>query len=105
MNVQILGISKNNPFSQKSFADSLKLPYPLLSDVELTVARSYGVLYGSTKGEGKMDYPQAKSKMAKRAFFLVDQQGVVRGRWIGEDLAIFQSEALLKAAREMVGKR
>ena len=33
LNVQILGISANNTFSQKTFADSLKLPYPLLSDL------------------------------------------------------------------------
>ena len=40
--MQLLGISANNPFSQKTFADSLKLPYPLLSDFpDLQVIRSY----------------------------------------------------------------
>ena len=43
--MQILGISSNNPFSQKTFADSLKLPYPLLSDFpNLTTIKSYGGL-------------------------------------------------------------
>ena len=32
LNVQILAISSGNPFSQKALADSLQLPYPLLSD-------------------------------------------------------------------------
>ena len=32
LNVQLLGISANHQFSQKTMADSLKLPYPLLSD-------------------------------------------------------------------------
>ena len=40
----------------------------------------------------------------KRSFFLVDQQGIVRGRWIGKDLEVFPSEMLLKAAREIAGK-
>ena len=43
--MQLLGISASNPFSQKTFADSLKLPYPLLSDYpDLKVIRKYDVL-------------------------------------------------------------
>ena len=102
MNIQILGISGNNPFSQKTFADSLQLPYPLLSDRTLKVAKAYGVVYGTT--EGKIDYPGLEGLSTARSFFLVDQQGIVRGRWIGEDLAVFSSEVLLKAAEEIVGK-
>jgi peroxiredoxin len=91
--VQLLGISANNPFSQKTFADSLKLPYPLLSDFpDLQVIRSYGVL-------------QPNSVAAVRAFFLVDQQGVVRGRWWGESLDVFPSEEILKTAQTMAQKR
>lgn len=100
--VQILGISGNNHFSQKAIADSLKLPYPLLSDLGLRVARQYGVVYGTTGG--KDDYPVA-GLVAKRAFFLVDRHGIVRGRWIGEDHDVFPTEVLLKAARDVVGAR
>lgn len=102
LNIQILGISGNNPFSQKTFADSLQLPYPLLSDRTLKVAKAYGVVYGTTGG--KIDYPGLEGLSTTRSFFLVDQQGIVRGRWIGEDLAVFSSEALLKAAGEVAGK-
>jgi peroxiredoxin len=91
--VQLLGISANNPFSQKTFADSLKLPYPLLSDFpDLQVIRSYGVL-GATQVS------------AVRAFFLVDQQGVVRGRWWGESFDVLPSEEILKTAQAMVQRR
>jgi peroxiredoxin len=45
------------------------------------------------------------ARMPKRAFFLVDRDGIVRGRWIGEDLSVFPSEEILKAARELLGKR
>jgi len=92
--VQILGIGSSNAFSQKTFADSLKLPYPLLSDFpNLQVIRSYGVL----------DPTQV---MARRAFFLVDQQGIIRGKWqVENEEAIFPSEELLKTAQVMVQKR
>ena len=103
LGIQILGISANNSFSQKAFADSLKLPYPLLSDLTLDATKRYGVLYGSTSG--KLDYPQLVGRMAKRAFFLVDRNGIVRARWIGEDLAVFPSVELLKVARELAAKR
>ena len=48
LGIQILGISADNPFSQKALADSLKLPYPLLSDLGLKTTRAYGVVYGKT---------------------------------------------------------
>ena len=99
----MLGISANHQFSQKAFADSLKLPYPLLSDETLAVARSYKVVYGHTPG--KTDYPHLKDKIAKRYFFLIDREGIVRGKWLGEDLATFPTEVLLKASRDLVGRR
>jgi peroxiredoxin len=90
-------------FSQKAFADSLQLPFPLLSDRAMTVTRAYGVVYGRTPG--KNDYPEMKDLISKRAFFLVDASGVVRARWIGDDLAVFPTEQLLQAAREHSPKR
>ncbi len=40
---QVLGISMDDLDTQKRFAESLKLPFPLLADPEGTVARAYGV--------------------------------------------------------------
>ena len=101
--MQVLGISTDNPFSQKAFADSLKLPFPLLSDRAMKATRAYGVVYG--QAPGKNDYPEMKDLIAKRAFFLVDVNGIVRGRWFGEDLSVFPTEGLLKMAREHGPKR
>ena len=39
-----------------------------------------------------------------RSFFLVDKQGSVRGKWIGEDSGVFSNEPLLKAVEEIAGK-
>jgi peroxiredoxin len=99
LNVQILGISTNHPFSQKTFAESLQLPYPLLSDFpDLQVTRQYGGL--------SRNPTLAKLGIAERAFFLIDSQGIVRQRWLvtgGEDI-VFSSEPLLNAAQEIAGK-
>jgi peroxiredoxin len=92
--VQILGISSNNPFSQKTFADSLKLPYPLLSDFpNLTTIKSYGGLA-----------TQWATTTARRWLFLVDKEGIVRGQWRGTATDVFPSEPILKLARELRGK-
>jgi hypothetical protein len=46
-----------------------------------------------------------KVAAARRAFFLIDQQGVIRGQWFGEALAVFPSEPILDKVREITGKR
>src|SRR5215471_2598479 len=93
LNVQILAISGTSfQTSQQAFANSLDLPFPLLRDrPELQAIRSYGVLHTSPI-------------MARRAFFLIDKQGVVRGRWLADDSAVFASEPILQVAREVAGK-
>ena len=89
--MQILGISSNNPFSQKTFADSLQLPYPLLSDFpHLKTIRSYGGLN-----------PDWAMTTAQRAFFLIDKGGIVRGQWRGTVSEVFPTERILEAARTL----
>ena len=102
LNIQVLGISVNNPFAQKLQADSLQLPYPLLSDMDLKVAKAYGAVYGSTGA--KVESPNFVGQGAGRVFFLVDKGGVVRGKWIGEDSAVFPSEVLLQSAQQVAEK-
>ncbi len=40
---QVLGISTDDVATQKKFAESLKLPFPLLADADGSVAKAYGV--------------------------------------------------------------
>jgi peroxiredoxin len=99
LNVQVLGISANTAFSQKTFADSLKLEHPLLSDYpDLQVIRSYG---------GLQHYYNEPSRLtARRAFFLVDREGIVRGRWLPERQGeLFPSQPILDRVREITGQR
>jgi len=97
LDVQLVGISASNPFSQKTFADSLKLPYPLLSDFpDLKVIRSYDVL----KRVG-----EAKRPMAKPSFFLIDKQGIIRGKWmVTSPTEVFPNEPFLEVAQELESK-
>ena len=90
-----MGISANNSFSQQTFADSLKLPYPLLSDSpERKVIRSYGVL-------------NEQSMNANRSFFLIDPEGVIRKKWIIENptTTVVYSPVLLKDIEQIIGKK
>ena len=61
----MLGISANAPFSQKAFADFAKIEYPLLSDRDGKVMQAFGVY----------DEPR---RQAKRAYVIIDKEGVVR---------------------------
>jgi len=95
LGIQILAASANLSFSQQTFAESLKLPYPLLSDFpDRKTMRSYGVL-------------NEKMMTANRSFFLIDPQGIVRKKWIIENpiTTVVYSQTLLRDIREIVGKR
>lgn len=92
--MQILGISANNPFSQKTFADSLELPFPLLSDFpDLRTIKNYGGL--------SQELPLT---VAQRWFFVIDLDGVVRGEWRGTTKDVLPSETILKVIREISKK-
>jgi peroxiredoxin len=95
LNVQVLGISSDSPFALKTQSDSLKLAYPLLSDRPPRTIERYGVM--------------APDKVrALRAYFLIDQQGILRKQWLlglaGDDI-VFTSEPILKAVQELQNKR
>ena len=106
--MQILGISADHTFAQQTFAESLQLPYPLLSDFpDLQVIRNYGVLWPDQIGplkDGGVVVEHRPNTAARRAFFLVDQQGIVRGKWLIANNAVFPSEDMLKIAHEMARK-
>ena len=90
-----MAASANLTFSQQTFAESLKLPFPLLSDFpERKLIRAYGVL-------------NEKTMNANRSFFLIDPQGIVRKKWIIENPAttVVYSDTLLRDIQEIMGKR
>ncbi len=85
LGVSVVGISSDDLESHRAFRNKHDLPFVLLSDPDLEVARRYGC-----KGALGM----------KRAVFLVDEKGIVRYAHI-EALALFRRRAkeLLEAIR------
>jgi len=65
-NTQVVGISTDSPFSHENWAKSVGIShYPLLSDIQRSVARAYGVYW-----------PDWNANV--RATFVIDKQGVIR---------------------------
>ena len=65
-NTQVLGISTDSPFSHENWAKSVGISnYPLLSDVQRSVVRDYGVYW-----------PDWNANV--RATFIIDKDGTVR---------------------------
>ena len=73
---QVLGVSVDTFFTLKAFHDQQKLSFPLLSDFNKQVIRDYGVFNEDMIG---------LKGIAKRAVFVLDQDGVVRHREVLED--------------------
>jgi peroxiredoxin Q/BCP len=78
--VNIVGISTDDVASHKAFADEHKLPYPLLSDTDGTIAKAWGVDVTFT--------------MAKRVSFLVGADGVVKKVFPDVDPGVHAKEIL-----------
>ena len=63
--------------ANKAWAEKLGLTYPLLSDTRREMAKAYGVLYDDSKmAEDSQRIPLYLR--AKRAWFVIDKQGVIR---------------------------
>lgn len=78
LNAQVVGISVNDPWTNKAFADMNKLTFPLLCDYARETVRKYGLLHN--------DFAGLKGyTVAKRSVFILDDQGVVRYKWVSED--------------------
>ena len=86
---QVLGISTDTFFALKEFADQQQLNFPLLSDYNKEAIRRYDVVNPDMIG---------LKDIAKRAVFVVDQQGVVRHREVLEDARNEPNYETLRAA-------
>ncbi len=77
MNAQVLGISVDGAFALKAWSDANNLNFPLLSDFNREAVNAYGIpLPGLAGMEGYV--------ASQRAVFVVDKEGVIRYKWVGE---------------------
>ena len=90
-NTEVLGISVNQPFSQKAFADFAKINYPLLSDRDGKIMQAYAVY----------DEPR---RLAKRSYVIIDKEGVIRYlniRPSNSEKDLLSTEALLSEVKKV----
>jgi len=73
-NLHVVGASKSKASTHRRFISYLDLEFPLFSDRDLELADAFGVAYRTFKV-----FPRSK-----RSVFLVDTDGVVQYRWVGE---------------------
>jgi len=80
LHAQVIGVSVNDPFSNKEFAEKNMLPYPILSDYNREVMHQYGLElhdFAGLKGY----------TVSKRSIFILDAEGVIRYMWISDNPA------------------
>ncbi|MBI3990251.1 MAG: redoxin domain-containing protein, partial [candidate division NC10 bacterium] len=90
---EIIGVSANHTLSQQAFADRLKLPFPLLSDFpQREIMKKYDVLV--TEG--------ILAGLAKRSYFIIDKNGILRWKKILENpRELVPNEDLLAALQKI----
>jgi peroxiredoxin len=78
LDAQVVGISVNDPFSNKAFHEMNMLNFPLLCDYTREVVRAYGVFHE--------DFAGLKGyTVAKRSVFVLDRDGVIHYKWVSEN--------------------
>jgi len=96
LRAQVVGVSVNDPFSNKAFAEANRLNFPLLSDYNREVVGLYGV--AATDFAGLKGYTAAK-----RSIFIIDRKGTVRYAWISEDPRIEPNYEEIEKILEEIG--
>jgi peroxiredoxin len=75
---QVVGISVNDPFTNKAFTDLNNLQFPILSDYMRETVRKFNVFHN--------DFAGLKGHtVAKRSIFILDDTGILRYKWVSED--------------------
>jgi peroxiredoxin len=91
--VAVLAVSRDSPFSHRSYSESLYLTIPLLSDWTGDATRGFGVAQTLA---GLPEVPM-------RTCFLIGGDGVVHGAWRYADDELPDVDVLLTAARAAQG--
>ena len=70
LNAKTLAISVDSPFTLEKFKAENNYNFPLLSDFNKIVSKSYGAIY--------KDFVFGMKGVSKRAVFVIDAEGIVR---------------------------
>jgi peroxiredoxin len=95
-NTEVLGITSATMFAQKAFADYFKISYPLLSG-----GRDVTVVHKVLKAYDVFDEPRLT---AKRAYIIIDKDGIVRYKDIRpspQEKDLLPTETLLNEVKKI----
>jgi peroxiredoxin len=96
LDTQVLGVSVDVIGALQAFAEKLGVTYPMLSDFSRSTVKAYGAM----DDDPKSPY----FRMAKRAYFVIDKQGIIRSKQVqdySEDLA--NPDEILAMVKKAVG--
>jgi peroxiredoxin len=95
LEAQVIGISVNDPFSNKAFAEKNRLTFPILSDYNRQAIKAYGV---ETPNFGGLD----GYTVAKRSIFIVATNGTIQYVWTTDNPTIEPNYKEIEAALEKI---
>ena len=96
LDAQVLGVSVDHIGAQQAFAEKMGLTYPLLDDFSRETVKKYDVM--------DMAPDSAYFRYAKRAYFIIDRQGIIQYIHVMENPGhLLENEALLAALARVAG--
>jgi peroxiredoxin len=95
LNAQVVGISVNDPFANKAFAEKNRLPFPILSDYNREVIKEYCLELADFAGLNGYT-------VAKRSIFILDKDGIVRYVWVSDNPTIEPKYGEIQKALEQI---
>lgn len=98
-NAQVLGISVDFNAANTVFAEKLGLKFPLLSDTRRVMTRAYGVLNDNPAMAN--DARIAGYLRAKRSWFIIDREGIIRYAKVEDPRGIMPNDDLLEALEKL----
>ena len=102
LKAQIVGIDINVPSANKVLAEKSRLPFPILSDYKRHVFEAYGLkvpdFAGPEGGSIACRWGSGCYPIAKRSIFILDENGIVRYRWVSDNQAVEPSYKEIRGA-------
>ena len=93
MGAQVVGVSADHAATLQAFTDANKITHLLLSDFRRQMLPGYGAMVTDEKSP--------IYRYAKRAYFIIDRQGIVRyAKVMDNALDLMKPDELLKALKE-----
>jgi peroxiredoxin len=91
----VLGVSVDANDANKAWAEKMGITYPLLSDTRRQMTKAYGALFDDPKLAEKPE-TMPRYLRAKRAWFVIDKQGIIRFAQTNEPRDLIPNDDILK---------